>query len=293
LLQLATSTPPAGQLGGGFTPNASLLAELLAPFKSNVVGGGDGAGPMMGASPLAFDPLMLNFDDGMPTGAFGNVDNGSGSGSGGSSVSANGFYRGFHLPGFSGLNSSGVTPCTAAIAQAAGSLVSGTVAPMQTEKSVNMVLPSDFYLPEFQEYGRHHYEMSANSDLRKRLRLQDGDESMLSLEDETDQIKAAEMRRQIHIQSEQKRRAQIKDGFEELRRHLPNCVNKKISKAAILSKTTLYLQQLKQSHFALATEVERLQEENARLKQFQEQVLQQQKQSLKMYSGGVNGVSNV
>ena len=47
----------------------------------------------------------------------------------------------------------------------------------------------------------------------------------------------AELRRQIHIQSEQKRRAQIKDGFDELRKHLPGCTNKKMSKAALLTRS--------------------------------------------------------
>lgn len=46
-----------------------------------------------------------------------------------------------------------------------------------------------------------------------------------------------ELRRQIHIQSEQKRRAQIKDGFEELRNHLPSCLNKKMSKVALLHRS--------------------------------------------------------
>lgn len=48
---------------------------------------------------------------------------------------------------------------------------------------------------------------------------------------------SAELRRQIHIQSEQKRRAQIKDGFDELRKHLPGCNNKKMSKAALLTRS--------------------------------------------------------
>lgn len=48
---------------------------------------------------------------------------------------------------------------------------------------------------------------------------------------------SAEIRRQIHIQSEQKRRAQIKDGFDELRKHLPGCSNKKMSKAALLTRS--------------------------------------------------------
>lgn len=46
-----------------------------------------------------------------------------------------------------------------------------------------------------------------------------------------------EIRRQIHIQSEQKRRAQIKCGFEELRNELPTCLNKKMSKVALLHRS--------------------------------------------------------
>jgi hypothetical protein len=53
-------------------------------------------------------------------------------------------------------------------------------------------------------------------------------------------VSNAEIRRQIHIQSEQKRRAQIKDGFDELRKHLPGCNNKKMSKAALLTRS-MYL----------------------------------------------------
>ena len=46
-----------------------------------------------------------------------------------------------------------------------------------------------------------------------------------------------EFRRQIHIQSEQKRRAEIKDGFEELRRQLPTTyTGRKLSKAVLLQK---------------------------------------------------------
>jgi hypothetical protein len=50
-------------------------------------------------------------------------------------------------------------------------------------------------------------------------------------------LTSAELRRQIHIQSEQKRRAQIKDGFEELRNELPACLNKKMSKVALLHRS--------------------------------------------------------
>jgi len=176
----------------------------------------------------------------------------------------------FYRPGMLSPNSTALAH--AAVAAAATIPEAGTTA--------------DFYLPEFHEYSRQHYEMSVNPNMRKRMKLGNVAEEAQNLEDEHDESRAAEIRRQIHIQSEQKRRAQIKDGFEELRKHLPNCVNKKISKAAILTKTVMYLQQLKNSHFQLAQELERVQVENERLKQFQEQVLQ--KQALdKIYSIGL------
>lgn len=57
-------------------------------------------------------------------------------------------------------------------------------------------------------------------------------------------LSASEIRRQIHIQSEQKRRAQIKDGFEELRNELPTCLNKKMSKVALLHRSKLHISYL-------------------------------------------------
>jgi hypothetical protein len=53
----------------------------------------------------------------------------------------------------------------------------------------------------------------------------------------TDTANVSELRRQIHIQSEQKRRAQIKDGFEDLRSELPACLNKKMSKVTLLHRS--------------------------------------------------------
>lgn len=99
-------------------------------------------------------------------------------------------------------------------------------------------------------------------------------------------LSAAELRRQIHIQSEQKRRAQIKDGFDELRKHLPGCNNnKKMSKAALLvrSKSSVFhlvgflgsqymhtavqqMQHLKSIQMELLEQVERLMQENENLK---------------------------
>ncbi|KAI7864169.1 hypothetical protein BDF14DRAFT_1836582 [Spinellus fusiger] len=86
----------------------------------------------------------------------------------------------------------------------------------------------------------------------------------------------AEIRRQIHIQSEQKRRAQIKDGFEELRNELPACVNKKMSKVALLHRAVQHIQHLKNMQMAIITELDSLMAENKQLRKFRENVLQKQ-----------------
>ncbi|KAI9496062.1 hypothetical protein BDB00DRAFT_927106 [Zychaea mexicana] len=89
-------------------------------------------------------------------------------------------------------------------------------------------------------------------------------------------ISNSELRRQIHIQSEQKRRAQIKDGFEDLRNELPSCLNKKMSKVALLHRTVQHIQHLKSTQVSILAELERLVNENEQLRKFQEGVLQKQ-----------------
>ncbi|KAI9012000.1 hypothetical protein CLU79DRAFT_722510 [Phycomyces nitens] len=153
-------------------------------------------------------------------------------------------------------------------------------------------LPESF-LPEFHQYSKETYE---NGGSKKRRRVQkqqqqvqqqqqqqsssssscDFESSSSDQEDDIDSVSAAEVRRQIHIQSEQKRRAQIKDGFDELRQHLPGCVNKKMSKAALLHRTTQHLQHLKNNQTSLLAELERLMNENEQLRKFQDSVLQKQ-----------------
>ncbi|KAI8146632.1 hypothetical protein BJV82DRAFT_599274 [Fennellomyces sp. T-0311] len=175
-------------------------------------------------------------------------------------------------------------------------------------------VPMEFYHTEFLEYSKETYERKIGS-RNKRKRQQPLDESnkkqkrdaspevaeevpldeeekeedaqgfTKSFEDEADpeQLTNAELRRQIHIQSEQKRRAQIKDGFDELRKHLPGCNNKKMSKAALLNRTVQQMQHLKAMQVELLEEVERLMQENENLKKFQHDVFQRQAME-KMYT---------
>ncbi|KAF7729874.1 hypothetical protein EC973_003608 [Apophysomyces ossiformis] len=153
-------------------------------------------------------------------------------------------------------------------------------------------LPESFY-PEFLQYSKETYEQSTGtSPQRKKRRCTEDDskdsyaetqQQLSSEEDCSDEksiqsgpVSTAEMRRQIHIQSEQKRRAQIKDGFEDLRNELPACLNKKMSKVALLHRTVQHIQHLKSTQMTILAELERLVHENEQLRAFQQSVLQRQ-----------------
>ncbi|CDS11368.1 hypothetical protein LRAMOSA03631 [Lichtheimia ramosa] len=171
-------------------------------------------------------------------------------------------------------------------------------------------VPMEFYHTEFLEYSKETYERKMDAKRNKRKRsspssddnaakkkkantdtekddLDDDqpqlDDDEINKEAEERGMTTAELRRQIHIQSEQKRRAQIKDGFDELRKHLPGCTNKKMSKAALLTRTVQQIQHLKNMQTELLSEVERLVQENETLKKFQHGVLQRQAME-KMYT---------
>ncbi|KAI8979792.1 hypothetical protein BDF20DRAFT_835760 [Mycotypha africana] len=174
-------------------------------------------------------------------------------------------------------------------------------------------IPESFY-PEFLQYSKESYEqskgMNNNLGTRKKRGLTDKEQSEniqekpkqqrkalhensnsngsasddIESEDNEDNnsthgskpLTSSEIRRQIHIQSEQKRRAQIKDGFEELRNELPACLNKKMSKVALLHKTVQHIQHLKNTQMSILSELERLVHENEQLRKFQESVLQRE-----------------
>ncbi|KAI8333181.1 hypothetical protein EDC96DRAFT_526094 [Choanephora cucurbitarum] len=152
-------------------------------------------------------------------------------------------------------------------------------------------LPESFY-PEFLQYSKETYEQSTGGgpNRKKQKKASDSKEDNTSnfqqnQKDDSDNdedttnnsnLSSTELRRQIHIQSEQKRRAQIKDGFEELRNELPACLNKKMSKVALLHRTVQHIQHLKETQMSILSELERLVHENEQLRKFQEGVLQKQ-----------------
>jgi hypothetical protein len=170
-------------------------------------------------------------------------------------------------------------------------------------------LPESFY-PEFLQYSKESFEQSASNNKKRARSTEDKQQqsscsssssSSSSSEDEDEEKRpsrrqktdrkqdaattVSELRRQIHIQSEQKRRAQIKDGFEDLRAELPACLNKKMSKVTLLHRTVQHIQHLKSTQMTILAELERLVQENEQLRNFQQSVLQ--KQALEnMYSIG-------
>jgi len=102
-------------------------------------------------------------------------------------------------------------------------------------------------------------------------------------DDEGTDRSQSELRRQVHIQSEQRRRAQIKDGFEDLRTLVPQCSNsRKTSKAVILTHAVAYIEQLRSSHDALVQEVQRLQRDNEQIRTLLESIAMRQQLSNQM-----------
>jgi hypothetical protein len=102
---------------------------------------------------------------------------------------------------------------------------------------------SNFY-PEFLQYSKEAYEQQqSNGQIcnKKKKRTNTTDSIIPQAKDEHVKLSSTEIRRQIHIQSEQKRRAQIKDGFEDLRNELPSCLNKKMSKVALLHRSKSFI----------------------------------------------------
>ncbi|GES85198.1 helix-loop-helix DNA-binding domain-containing transcription factor [Rhizophagus clarus] len=119
-------------------------------------------------------------------------------------------------------------------------------------------------IPEFKQYNKEIYESSKSGNRRRRKTTREDCDTASSLdgydgEDGNGSVTHAEFRRQIHIQSEQRRRAEIKDGFEELRRQLPiNNNGRKMSKALLLQKTVAHLKNMKSKETFLIEEVNRL-----------------------------------
>ncbi|CAG8508797.1 12315_t:CDS:2 [Ambispora gerdemannii] len=110
-------------------------------------------------------------------------------------------------------------------------------------------------IPEFFQYSKEKYESAKSGSRRRRKSTRDDCETVSSFDGD----EGEDGNRQVHIQSEQKRRAEIKDGFEELRRQLPvGCNGRKMSKAALLQRTVTHLKNTRNRETFLVDEVTRL-----------------------------------
>ncbi|KAJ9048127.1 hypothetical protein DSO57_1026385 [Entomophthora muscae] len=169
---------------------------------------------------------------------------------------------------------------------------------MDFDPSQYMMMPGmEQFGPQFLDCNRDSFLQSTKKRPKWEAEGEDDDkssDSMLIPTEDLSGLSPAEIKRQIHIQSEQKRRAQIRDGFEELRQHLPQPLagsnSKQPSKAAILSRTVLHLQHLKATQHALLVEIDRLRIENGHLKYAQLMQAQQDpndKQFSSLYSIGM------
>ncbi|KAI8055479.1 hypothetical protein BDF22DRAFT_742066 [Syncephalis plumigaleata] len=134
-----------------------------------------------------------------------------------------------------------------AAAAAANAYASGQLTPMTTPTVPSIssqVSPTHPSFPEFHEYSRRHYEMSTDPEARKRARM-----SQNTPEEENVHVLSMRTTPSDPHPSEQKRRAQIKDGFEHLREQIPSCNGSK-----------------KHTNLTLLAELERLSAENDRLR---------------------------
>lgn len=112
----------------------------------------------------------------------------------------------------------------------------------------------DALLPEFHQYSIESYRNNSGSNKKSRSQKHGAE------------LDTSEYKRQVHIQSEQKRRAEIKEGFDTLRQHIPGCVNKKLSKATLLKRTVQHLQHLKKNQASILAELKKQVQENEMLK---------------------------
>ncbi|PKK79167.1 hypothetical protein RhiirC2_727880 [Rhizophagus irregularis] len=155
-------------------------------------------------------------------------------------------------------------------------------------------------VPEFFQYSKEKYESAKSGCKRRRKSTRDEQCETSSMDggddvdDNVSTMSQVEFRRQIHIQSEQKRRAEIKDGFEELRRQLPTTyTGRKLSKAVLLQKAVSHMKNMQRKESFLLDEINRLTQTcvylNAELeKEKRMGTLYRQKQTLdKIYAIGL------
>lgn len=77
-----------------------------------------------------------------------------------------------------------------------------------------------------------------------------------------------EKRRINHLNSEKKRRENIKDGMDALLKLVPQCTDPQMSKANILKKTREFILELHDGARSLQIEIKRVHQENDELRRY-------------------------
>ncbi|KAG0167177.1 hypothetical protein DFQ28_003244 [Apophysomyces sp. BC1034] len=174
------------------------------------------------------------------------------------------------------------------------SLIQPTSASSLTETLARASSFPDAFYPEFLQYSKETPSKVSITTTAPKMESIEGTpkEERASItgdwdnsQQNTTMLSNSELRRQIHIQSEQKRRAQIKDGFEDLRNELPSCLNKKMSKVALLHRTHPTPEKYTNDHNDELTKANGRKRTAAEIRiyfRFQESVLQKQAMD-KMY----------
>ncbi|CAG8681708.1 8593_t:CDS:2, partial [Ambispora leptoticha] len=117
-------------------------------------------------------------------------------------------------------------------------------------------------IPEFFQYSKEKYEsqkMGCGRWRKSSINETIVNSSLDGDDDTSSKMSRVKFKRQLHIQSEQKRRAEIKDAFKELRRQLPSTyTGRKMSKTVLLQKAVSHLKNQSRKESFLLDEINRL-----------------------------------
>ncbi|CAG8585294.1 14405_t:CDS:2, partial [Gigaspora margarita] len=172
-------------------------------------------------------------------------------------------------------------------------IITETVRKIFNSAFKNTCESDDLDIPEFLQYSKEKYE-SQKMGCGQRRKLShdepfdnsDGDD----IDDTSSTMSHSEFRRQIHVQSEQKRHAEINDGFEELRRQLPTTyTGRKMSKTVLLQKAVSHIKNQSRKGSFLLDEINRLSQTCVYLSEEleKEKKIRQERTLEKIYAAGL------